>query len=859
MTPEQDAAIYNQAVAFYNRGVGSGMLKGSEWYGYVRQFEREGIAYAEQERAKNLVVLQAQYTAKEQMAKVKPTGDFTYVNPKTQIPTGYEYILGLGNVYNPSIIKAWEKGNPALYKPSGYTPTTSTPQQPQLNLGSSITAYQKVTPTEAAKQAQLEASRKKGRLDLQRAAGSINLPSFDFTKTYGSGSGLVTSQISQPYDISGNLPYQQRGTRITKQPTIKLPTTEELYTKGYVEEAGRREMLSLDIYSQNTLKDASEREAGKISDEIIREAEIRINAGEKLDKVQKWADSEFNKQYSEAMIPYVKEATDKSTAESERISKKMSKAIDRRDYIPILAGGLLTGATYGIVSVVAPPVGIAAGSIFAAQTLTNIPETIEYAKQKPLSFAASLGGSLAGGFSGAKFTGKVKTGYMERQFAKASETAEIKVLGVQKDVGNNFMQQILGETTILGKKYQMKINTIGTDKIAGSKGYVARLSEKGKVEAVTGYQAVTRGKATGEAMAVRPGKMFNLKALIGEGFVSEGAARTTWNIEFKGLKGKGKMYPGAKFEKTPDMAGYSKQIENIIKFGAGKKELVYAYTKTPTGFTYAPSSKVRFTPRITGFLIKAKQPVSREGIGSFIAGKGTKGLKTDLFTKQVSAIPQLLLGSGKQGIKAVVKPQVRMGTITAQTSSISSYQLSRQQNKQQVNVQKALTSGLVSEGRLKLKERQGFAGAGRFMPLQYQRTDNKQIQKQMNKLAQVQLQQPRQTQQQKQYSRQMNKLAQIQKPAYRPPKIPIFTLPIFLRMPTYSQQPQKRKPSEYERQMAKQARAYQSSVGAYELGLYAPKGYKPQKKFAGTELRYMIRDEQPTSKSYTKQLNKLFA
>jgi hypothetical protein len=820
----------------------------------------------------------------------------------------------------------------------------------KLGLGTSIvTAYKPFTAAELVeikeieKQSKTEAARQK----LREIASRIQSPAFNLLPTW--------RETKVPETIIVKEKYPTKSTIITKVPNLS-----ELYSMGFVEAAGQMELGGAGVQIQSNLNIISQREAERIGNEIITKAQEKINskqgqfktqeeADEFIKQINKEAEEKFYSRHTAALTSYVKKATEKSEAESKRISAKMSKLIDKRDYIPALAGGLLTGVAYGGLSVLAPPVGWTLIGVAGAQALTSVPETIKYAKQQPLTFAASLGGTLAGGLAGGIAGAKIKNVYITQPRIKAAIensravspykdltlTRQLKELKISNE-GLRDLQTHLdkGNSIRLFNTKLVAKSTAEKEYLPNVKGkFIEVLSRDGRViERINLGNTITKYKGktfSSQSISDAVGKLegdtakYYTRTLITQ--VKKGKVKPIQYYEtlekvqlkeqqkvglYQKLRGEAEVKMIREVQK-PKPADITQTLKlgkptefQVDKFLAGwgkakpygKAQIEYA-GKTLKARTKIIKQNLPESMDYTSYLIPSKKFEMGKGLSIFERTMQEMKLSRKMKSWDINKMTELkpiIYKTAKAAkiaepvmpepfrMEAYIKAFVKQRQMPSQVPSFVTYETAYGLAPQMAKVGnvgdivKALVgTTAISMTRVSAKEVQVQKQLLKVQQVQMQKLNQmlgleqaqklevKQVQMQKLQVTQLQNLQVKQLQQQKLQQKlqltQMQKLAQM-----NVPKIPFLKLtfvpppPFTQKMPRYKE-PGKVKQLSYEKQMKKQARAYQASVGAVVLGLYAKKGYKPQKKFTGTELRYMIRDEQPTKKSYAKQLNKIFA
>jgi len=496
------------------------------------------------------------------------------------------------------------------------------------------------------------------------------------------------------------------GLPVVKVTAQEIPITgEELEKRGYYEYLAGQESTYAASLEQAKLDKINEQKAREISADLVdkgqKDVELKkealtndVIAGKKTQKqaqielnsyitsLNKNIAREFNSQHARAMKPYADAAQTRLRKSSKRILADLNKKIDKRDYGLVLASGALTGVGYAALTTIAPPLGYAAMGLGLAEAGIKRKEIAEYAKARPLSFGAGVAGMIAGGVVGGIGIGMIKGKIASAKFAKAAKTAKIKVIGIQTDVRTGFTQSIIGKTKILGKDYIIRVRAVGKAgkkvSAAVAKGEVYSLGKAGGLD-ILGYQTLGTTRAVGTGMKVRVGEVLTAKQLAGKGFVSKGVTRTIYDIEFRprfaydltgaGLElARGELYPAAKFEPLPEMAGIAKTSKQITKFIMGEKQVKYKVTPTEYGWRYAPEA-LTFDPRISGFLIKGvKKPVIKFKPTKPAAPTTSQVAAIKLSQQQTAQVQNLLIGGvkviGEKVVKVAAKPVISAPPIT---------------------------------------------------------------------------------------------------------------------------------------------------------------------------------------------------
>jgi len=587
--------------------------------------------------------------------------------------------------------------------------------------------------------------------------------------------------------------------------TIQLgvPTIPELKGLGYYEAAAERELTQEQFNVQRDLDIKAEEIALRIGEELRSSGEVlvqnklnmlqeQVARGTKTQKqaqkelnsfvsnYNKTTEKRFKSIFNRQMQPYISSAQKVIGGKVKTIQAKMIKAVDKRDMIPVFLGSAITAVGYGALAVLAPPVGAAIFGLSATSAFIQRKQIAEFAKQRPYTFGAGIAGMITGGIVGARVMGGIKGRIMQKSFLKAAKTAKIKVIGIEKTIDGKFVQAIIGATRIKGTDFIIKLTAAGTRTTRGAlaigKGAVLRLSGKGQLEGITGFETIGISKAVGVAKAVKVGDLLTAKQLIGRGFISKGAVRTTYNIELNPqvavlgkpdfqIMGRGKIYPRPKFEVTPELAGVVKPLgQRISAFILGEKKPSFVTTKTDWGFVREPS-KAKFDPRISGYLFSLKDT------GKDLISLGKPSKATQVFQQQVSTIPQMLAGAGKQMIKAKIEPVVTTAPIVGTAPIISD--LAKQQDK--------IVQGIVGTQVVKprVKQRQDLSFRQVTKQIQQQRQEEKLVSPVALSSALLQ----EQAQKESLAFAQPQITKQIQKPKQRQPLITAFGFPSFVPPP----------------------------------------------------------------------------
>ena len=175
---------------------------------------------------------------------------------------------------------------------------------------------------------------------------------------------------------------------------VRSRTREEIW-KSNPEAAAELELAEKVAEEKDKISSVSE----SVSKKLLNKYQLAVNRNEmSLEEARQ----KYQEEYAEIMSSSVEEANKRIKEYRESLFEKAQKILDKREALPMAAGSLLTGLGYGAVAVLAPPVGavIAGLSLFGAYVKRK--EIKKFARERPISFAASVGGGLIGSYVGAR-------------------------------------------------------------------------------------------------------------------------------------------------------------------------------------------------------------------------------------------------------------------------------------------------------------------------------------------------------------------------------------------------------------------------------------------------------------------------
>lgn len=790
-------------------------------------------------------------------------------------------------------------------------------------------------------------------------------------------------------DYSQQLPYQQRG-------TINLnlmATTADMKRLQYFEQAAEVDIQMIGFEQQIKLDQIAEKNSKAISDSLIAQGEREIKqiqkelqnkvnkeeisvgeANKRLDNSINAINTKLDKlhesQLKEIITPYVKEATDVTNQQAEKITKEAVKNIGKRDAPSTFLSSAVAGVAIGAVSTIATPIGIGLTAVGLTGLATSTPEIISSAKENPYGFGASVAGGIFGGVGGAMIgrdivnyrnTVKVnnylaKNMLNEAEIKKSFSVSVGKAIKVGKDINGKTIWEVetKGMTKFTNARTGKIIDqtiSIGTARVISETSGEAMKSVVDATSVnlkVGGWKVIKKGNvitAKGQTSFAKgtsytfPSKVEGISGGYGEydiytgTFSLKGANRGARDFDLKvkaevskpsrysstqnfiskmiGKYTEAKRIKGAKIYGTEEMYGtlsVSDVFENYVPTKSGTKVKYYpteeikirdvgkSYMKsfTPQGIQYGnldfsgsalPQDLqlvYKISPKASAKLsAQSAQQVQMSAVANDISkalvGKINKGVT-------LKAAQQIIKPSTKLGITSGVLIESNYPTYLGGTKynyggslgfsltgnvvndySTGKNQLSIEKQKtispSQVDWSKRLSnlaaiSPIVkSEEKIKTSQRTKASTAANSV--------SRILLGEAFATAPRLSQQQRQIQQQKLQQRQMQKITFKNPPfTFTIPKIvtPNFTfgMPPF----TFGMPPQKAYGYYGRRQRSKKSRgrkkAYQSSLGAYQLGISMKRGYKTKGKFSGLELRPLWYEAKPLmDKSYIKKINKL--
>jgi hypothetical protein len=274
--------------------------------------------------------------------------------------------------------------------------------------------------------------------------------------------------------------------------TGKMPTYLDYQKEGYYEQAGEKKLEMISSTQQNIINQMSKVEANKISNELVekakkqigekqKELQERVNSGKSVYKAQKELetfienknkdlDAEFKIKHSNVMTNYIKNATDLTSKEAEKISKEVTKQVRNRDLPGQLLSSALVGAGISAITILAPPVGATIATVGGITAATSAPEIVSYAKEDPFGFTANLAAGITGGYIGSTITGNLIKSY-NTNANKINSLAQKNKL-TAKDIDATYSESV-SKGTFLGKDIDgnklYSVNSEGITKFVNKK------------------------------------------------------------------------------------------------------------------------------------------------------------------------------------------------------------------------------------------------------------------------------------------------------------------------------------------------------------------------------------------------------